>query len=106
MGTNSFLVNNANGRTDPMPLQATEEELQGAFSINVFGTIFMMQAVVDHMPRGGRIIGISSVAVKLGLEFFPLYVASKAASDALNFSMAAEVSGIWGVLQELCIDYR
>ncbi|KFY03514.1 hypothetical protein V490_00163 [Pseudogymnoascus sp. VKM F-3557] len=92
-----ILINNANGKTDFMPLQATEEQLQAAFSVNVFGTIFMMQAVIDYMPRGGRIINTSSVAVKLGLEFFPLYVASKAASDALAFSLASELGKNRGI---------
>lgn len=63
-----------------------------AFGVNVYGTIFLVQAVVPHMPRGGRIINISSVASKLGLDFLPIYGASKAALDSLSYTWAKEVS--------------
>jgi NAD(P)-dependent dehydrogenase (short-subunit alcohol dehydrogenase family) len=43
------------------------------------------------MPRGGRIVNISSVASKLGMDILPVYGASKAALDSLSFSWAKEV---------------
>lgn len=66
--------------------------LTAFFGVNVYGTIFLVQAAVPHMPRGGRIINISSVASKLGLDFLPIYGASKAAIDSLSYSWAKEVS--------------
>jgi NAD(P)-dependent dehydrogenase (short-subunit alcohol dehydrogenase family) len=50
-----------------------------------------MQVAVPHMPPGSRIINIGSVASKLGTPGTAIYGASKAAMDALTFSMAMEV---------------
>lgn len=68
-----------------------------AFGVNVYGTIFLVQAAVPHMPRGGRIINISSVASKLGLDFLSIYGASKAALDSLSYAWAKEVSDDTGL---------
>lgn len=62
--------------------------------MNVFGTIYVTQAVVDlgKMPRGGRIINIGSIASKQGIASVPIYCAAKAAQDSLTESLAGEVS--------------
>jgi len=59
--------------------------------VNVFGKIKLIKAVIPHMPHGGRIINIGSIATKLGLAGNPIYGASKAALDALTFSISQEV---------------
>jgi NAD(P)-dependent dehydrogenase (short-subunit alcohol dehydrogenase family) len=61
------------------------------FAVNVYGPLSMIQNVIPLMPRGGRIINIGSIASKTGTPQVPLYVASKAAMDALAFAMAKEV---------------
>jgi NAD(P)-dependent dehydrogenase (short-subunit alcohol dehydrogenase family) len=43
------------------------------------------------MPKGGRIINVTSVASKLGMVVLPVYGASKAAVDSLTFTWAREV---------------
>lgn len=48
--------------------------------------------VVPHMPPGGRIINISSISSKAGLDATPIYNASKAAVDSLSYTWAKEVS--------------
>ena len=72
-------------------MQATKEELERVFGVNVFGPVYMMQAVVPVMPRGGRIINIGSIASKLGMSVIPLYGAAKAAQDQLAYTAAMEV---------------
>jgi NAD(P)-dependent dehydrogenase (short-subunit alcohol dehydrogenase family) len=75
-------------------MDITPEQIQYAFGSNVYGTIYMTQAVVDtgKMPKGGRIINVSSIASKLGLEGVSVYSAAKAAQDSLTASFAGEVS--------------
>jgi NAD(P)-dependent dehydrogenase (short-subunit alcohol dehydrogenase family) len=85
-------VNNAGAGFIGSTLEATKEGIDLIFGVNVYGTIFLVQAAVPHMPRGGRIINISSVASKLGLDFLPIYGASKAALDSLSYAWAKEVS--------------
>ena len=85
-------MNNAGAGCVASTLETTKEDIDLTFGVNVYGTIFLVQAAVPHMPRGGRIINISSVASKLGLDFLPIYGASKAAIDSLSYSWAKEVS--------------
>ncbi len=73
-------------------LQATKEDVERAFGLNLFASIYMTQAVVPVMPRGGRIVNIGSIASKMGITAVPLYSASKAAQDTLAYAMSMEVS--------------
>ena len=80
----------------PQPgLLATSENIAQQFNIGVFAPLKLIQATVPHMPRGGRIINIGSIASKLGLHGSAVYNASKAALDSLTFSMAKEVCQAW-----------
>lgn len=88
----SAKVNNAAMGAFGPATKATKEDLDRTFGANVYAPLFMIQAVVPVMPRGGRVINIGSIASKLGVAPIPLYVASKAALDALTFAMAMEVS--------------
>jgi NAD(P)-dependent dehydrogenase (short-subunit alcohol dehydrogenase family) len=74
-------------------MEVKKEQLEYEFAVNVFGVIYMTQAVVGvrKMPKGGRIINIGSIASKL-LVPPPVYGAAKAAADALTTLWAGEVS--------------
>lgn len=88
-----FLVNNAaDGSSEPL-LEATPEHLEKSFGVNVYGPIYLTQAVVNtgKMPRGGRIINIGSVVSKMGMALAAVYAAAKAAQDSLTASWASEV---------------
>ncbi|KAH7118545.1 hypothetical protein B0J13DRAFT_589991 [Dactylonectria estremocensis] len=87
-----ILVNNAGAGVFGDTLKHTPEDIAKIFNINVNGPVYTAQAVIPHMPNGGRVINISSTAAKLGLDELPLYGASKAALDSLTFSWAKE----WG----------
>jgi len=67
------------------------------FGANVLGTIFVTQAAVPHMPSGGRIINITSIASKIGLAGMPIYGATKAAVDSLTYAWAAEFGKSRGI---------
>lgn len=89
-------VNNAGGGDNKGLMDITPEQLQHEFGLNVFGTIYLTQAVVGlgKMPQGGRIINVSSIASKLGLDGVTVYSAAKAAQDSITASLAGEVSNI------------
>jgi hypothetical protein len=90
------LVNNAAAARNTPLLEVKEEQLEYEFAVNVFGVIYMTQAVVGvgRMPKGGRIINIGSIASKV-LVHPPVYGATKAATDALTTLWAGEVSFPW-----------
>jgi NAD(P)-dependent dehydrogenase (short-subunit alcohol dehydrogenase family) len=90
--TGCYLVNNAGCNLPGSTLETPIENIHKQFSANVFAAIYLVRAVVPHMPTGGRIINISSVASKLGMETIPFYSAAKAASDSLTYVWATEVS--------------
>lgn len=76
----------------PMPgLLIGSAEVSQQFNIGVFAPLKLIQTVVPHMPRGGRIINIGSIASKLGIQGSAVYNAVKAALDCLTFSLATEV---------------
>ncbi|RYP33576.1 hypothetical protein DL767_004691 [Monosporascus sp. MG133] len=57
----------------------------------------LVRAVVPHMPPGGRIVNISSIASKISLPNLPFYNAAKAASDSLTLTWAAEFGRSHGI---------
>lgn len=85
------LVNNAAAGGGGPAMEATTEILERIFRVNVFGSLYMIQAIAPLMPRGGRIINIGSIASKLGIPFIPIYVAAKSAQDQLAYAAAMEV---------------
>ncbi|OAP63313.1 hypothetical protein AYL99_02540 [Fonsecaea erecta] len=92
-----ILVNNAGGGALVPVLQATKEDVESIFAINVFASLYMTQAVVPVMPRGGRIVNIGSIASKMGMAPIPLYAASKAAMDTLTYALAKELGQGHGI---------
>lgn len=87
----SLVVNNAGGGGGAVALQATTDEIESTFKLNVFSALYMMQATVPKMPRGGRIINISSIASTMGIAPITLYCSAKAALDQLTYACAMEV---------------
>ena len=70
---------------------AEAEEFESVMRTNVVGTLNLVQLVIPHIPRGGRIITISSVITKLAFAM-PVYGTSKAALDFMTYAWAEEVS--------------
>ncbi|KAH7419580.1 putative short-chain dehydrogenase [Cadophora sp. MPI-SDFR-AT-0126] len=93
-----ILVNNAAASQPATLLEVKKEQLEYEFSVNVFGTIYMTQAVVKvgKMPKGGRIINIGTIASKL-LVAPTVYSTTKAAMDALTTLFAGELGHTHGI---------
>ncbi|QKX60563.1 uncharacterized protein TRUGW13939_07708 [Talaromyces rugulosus] len=92
-----ILVNNAAGGRPESFLTASPSSIETIFKSIVYAPIYMIQSVIPHMPRGGRIVNTGSVASKLGLGPTAVYGAAKAAVDALTFSTSMELGRGYGV---------
>lgn len=71
-------------------VEVTPEEMSSVFHTNVEGPLLLVQAALPYMPRGGRIINISTCLSRMG-QHSPVYTASKAALDSLTYTWALEV---------------
>ncbi|KAF7554727.1 hypothetical protein G7Z17_g2705 [Cylindrodendrum hubeiense] len=86
-----FAVNNASWVYFGPALAASTADLHQAFGTGVFGPLYLLQAAMPYMSKGGRVINIGSIASKLGLREGPIYASVKGAMDALTFSLAHEI---------------
>ena len=84
-----ILINNA-ALFDLAPIsEITRESYNQLFSINVAGTLFMLQAVAKSMiarGKGGKIINMASQAGRRGEPLVAVYCATKAAVISLTQS--------------------
>ena len=87
-GALDILVNNAGTGEFIEFARATPEHFDKQFALNVRGLFFLTQGALEMMNDGGRIINISSISSRgLSIEG-AAYNASKAAVNALTFSLA------------------
>lgn len=86
-------VNNAATAKPVTLMDVGTAQLEHEFAVNVFGIIYMTQAVVEigKMPQGGRIVNIGSIASKVLIPP-AVYSTTKAATDALTTLLAGEAS--------------
>ena len=91
-GRIDILVNNA-GTAIPKPFEeATLEELDHMLNLNVRGVFVATQAVLKHMPEGGRVISIGScVGERNFTPGLAAYAATKGAVKMFTQSLAREV---------------
>lgn len=84
-----ILINNA-AIFDLAPIsEITRESYERVFSINVAGTLFMLQAAAKSMiarKKGGKIINMASQAGRRGESLVAVYCATKAAVISLTQS--------------------
>lgn len=101
------LVNNAGillDETKPL-LKFTEEEVFQMFHTNSLGPFFVAKTFLGMMPKGGRIINISSSAGSFteGYSgYAPLYSASKTAENALTVQLAHALQSKGIVANAVC----
>jgi hypothetical protein len=88
---NGAQVNNAVWGKPGLAISSSEEDLHKTFAVGVFGPLFILQHAMPNITKGGRVINIGSVASQLGFPGTGIYGASKAAMDALTFTLAQEV---------------
>ncbi len=88
------LVNNSGIRSDSLLATMSEESWDKVLDINLKGTFLMSRLAVMHFlkNRYGRIINMSSIGGKLGLNGQANYAASKAGQIALTQSLSKEVA--------------
>lgn len=92
-----ILVNNA-GVGDNRPLEeVTLDSYNRLMDGNVRTVVFMTQAVLPYIPRGGRIVNLSSISARGGYATQSVYAASKAAVEGLTRVWATELGHRYGV---------
>jgi NAD(P)-dependent dehydrogenase (short-subunit alcohol dehydrogenase family) len=93
-GRLDILVNNAGLGTNHDALDATEEEWDELFAVNVRGLFFACQSAGRHMVAQGhgRIVNMASQAGLVGIPRHAAYSASKGAVIALTRVLALEWS--------------
>lgn len=75
-------------------LEITEQDMERIFRINVFGTLYCIQAAAEQMikQKSGKIINASSTAGKRGVEFLGHYAATKFSVIGLTQTAAKELA--------------
>jgi NAD(P)-dependent dehydrogenase (short-subunit alcohol dehydrogenase family) len=93
VGTPDVVVNNAGYGLVGAVEELSEEEIRAQFDVNLFGAVWVTQAVLPHLrARGsGRIVQVSSVGAVGHLPLFGAYNATKWALEGLSAGLADEV---------------
>ncbi|WP_430503034.1 SDR family oxidoreductase [Micromonospora trifolii] len=94
-GRLDIIVNNAGALYAGMIEEFTEAEARAQIDLNVFGALWVSQAVLPHLRRqgSGHIAQISSIGALGGFPSTGLYSASKFALEGLSEALAAEAAG-------------
>jgi len=90
------LVNNAAYAYDEIVTNASIEEIERMFRVNVYSPIMLTKYVLRDMllhDVAGSIVHVSSVSAHTGYRGLSMYAASKAAIEAFSKTVARE----WGV---------
>ncbi|GAA1562964.1 SDR family oxidoreductase [Kribbella sancticallisti] len=94
VGTPDVVVNNAGYGLVGAIEELSEEEIRAQFDVNLFGAVWVTQAVLPHLrARGsGKIVQVSSVGAVGHLPLFGAYNATKWALEGLSAALAEEVA--------------
>jgi len=94
-GSVDVLINNAGYGLFGTVEEAGEEEVRTQFDTNVYGTLWMTQAILPIFRNqgNGHIIQLSSVLGIVSIPLLGLYNATKFAVEAITEAMAAEIKG-------------
>jgi NAD(P)-dependent dehydrogenase (short-subunit alcohol dehydrogenase family) len=92
-GALDVVVNNAGYGLFGMVEEVTEQQARDQVDVNLFGPLWVTQAVLPHLrARGsGHIIQVSSIAGVFSLPGLGIYHASKFGLEGFTASLAAEV---------------
>ncbi len=90
-GKIDILVNNAGVGTIKLLKDATEEEFDNVFNINVKGVFLCLKEAANHLSEGGRIINVSSTLTRNMMAMRGLYTATKGAVEQLTRVFAKEI---------------
>jgi NAD(P)-dependent dehydrogenase (short-subunit alcohol dehydrogenase family) len=92
-GRLDIVVNNAGVGLFGMIEEATEEQIRKHLDINLFGAIWVTQAVVPHLRAqgSGRILQVTTMGTGGGFASAGFYAAGKSALDSISDALAMEV---------------
>ena len=95
LGRLDVLYNNAGINSSGSVVDATEDDWDLCFDVNVKGTFLCSRAAVPHLERagGGAIVNQASVAGLVAIANFAAYCAAKGAVVSLTRSMAIDLAG-------------
>lgn len=92
LGGLDVLYNNAGILATGSVAEASPEDWERCFRVNVTGTYLVSRAAIPRMRDGGSIINQGSVAGLVGVRDMAAYVAAKGAVVALTRSMALDLA--------------
>ncbi|ETS73523.1 hypothetical protein PFICI_14469 [Pestalotiopsis fici W106-1] len=92
-----ILVNNAGLGGNTALEDITVEEYERLMGVNVRAVLFMTQAVLPYISRGGRIVNLSSISARGGYATQSVYAATKAAVEGFTRVWATELGHKYGV---------
>lgn len=88
-----ILINNAGVMKNNLIQNATFEEFNQHFEINVRGVFNMLKEASTKLADNGSIINLSSTTTKLMMPTYGLYSASKAAVEQISRVFSKEIGG-------------
>ncbi|WP_330465866.1 SDR family oxidoreductase [Micromonospora zamorensis] len=93
-GRLDIVVNNAGTLSMGMVEEFTEAEARAQFEVNLFGALWVSQAVLPHLraQRSGHIVQVSSIAALGGFPSTGMYSASKFALEGMSEALAMEAA--------------
>ncbi len=92
-GKIDILINNAGALDVADVANATPEQFDHSIGVNLRGPYFLIQAVLPHMPTGGRIVNISSIfGDSTPFPGIGLYAMSKFGMHGMTKALARELA--------------
>jgi NAD(P)-dependent dehydrogenase (short-subunit alcohol dehydrogenase family) len=94
LGRLDIVYNNAGVNSNGSVVDATEEDWDRCFDVNVKGIFLVSRAAVPHLEAagGGSVVNQASVAALVGVRGIAAYCAAKGAVVALTRSMALDLA--------------
>ncbi|WP_158735595.1 SDR family NAD(P)-dependent oxidoreductase [Alteribacillus sp. YIM 98480] len=100
----NILINNAGIILKSKINQLTPDDIDNIYDINVKGTMLVTKHILNKMKEinGGRIINLSSMTSRIGLETYSLYSSTKAAVSNLTKVWALELANEGITVNAIC----
>lgn len=92
-GAIDVLVNNAGMIRPELLAQATDEQFDRQFALNVRGTFNGLREAAMRLRDGGRIVNLSSTSLALNAPGYGIYNATKGAVEGFTRVLAKELGG-------------